>query len=854
MSQELVYTSAPKGLKLGSRGFCTVASTTGMAKNLADRLEALTGYKHLFPPDSPQAVENPVNYSYLRFALGGQTYYVLSRIADAGLDYTQRSNKLAHHVVLSQTELVSAGPAWLASQPGVFETEWHKEPQLFSNGRHLPSGDLPAGICGAWQAATGDAGWAGVLAEHALKNASEEAYLVYKPGTDVLKLFQEAQALLPLEVRWDTTFSTYFTKLPPGIECRWRGVVDGTPEALRARRLPNTLAIALTEVLPIAPDGRLVRIARRGGTSSSNDAEPGQVIDGQRLVPTLPSQRNIGSERKSGFDTPAIQPPALPNRRGAGWNSSYRAAGLSRRERAIWGTCILILIGAFASTVVYLTRSSVQPQAQVGTIDDTVKGEPAVSNHTIGEEAKPPVPSVVTSETLDSNPDTRSVEPHDDSLTGPVGGAQVTDVESVHQEVKAAALPNPSDALPSADNEKSDVSPIGWDSLQVFSQEVPLPPISQSMVNEAWKKPVPIATFTSQPPLELSLLSSDDKSQEWEILIDRTDNSHHWDVLARKKDGTSVRLALIEFADSELQLQFRWTDDAKKLSSLVTDTLRGSVLRLKLDEISETKFVSFLPIDKSEVPLRLDANELTNNTTWTFPVTKDNRIPKGQSLSANLRLTPTNLFGEDILSLTADQSQAIRLSDSEFELDIQFKVAAIDRPSMVLSLMVTDEHTKERISYNSWRRKMMLEKKQLLTNAIVSYIRPADQIMLMHLRELGFPVHTVDHVRASLQTTETVEKVQLGDIRGYLKNKPRRFLAEKEYAVRLLSAPNGPWTQEHDRLQQHEERIAQLESAAKQFLSSAEMNLRVTRKLTNLADQLNPESPQIVVLIRGTLK
>ncbi|MDZ4821249.1 MAG: hypothetical protein SGJ20_19995, partial [Planctomycetota bacterium] len=122
MRQELIYTSSPKGLKLGSRGFCTVASTPGMAKNLADRLESLSGYRHLHPPGSPEAHLNPVNSSYLRFVLGGQTFYLLSRIADAGLDYTQRTNKLAHHIALQHSDLPSAGPAWLAAQPNIFET------------------------------------------------------------------------------------------------------------------------------------------------------------------------------------------------------------------------------------------------------------------------------------------------------------------------------------------------------------------------------------------------------------------------------------------------------------------------------------------------------------------------------------------------------------------------------------------------------------------------------------------------------------------------------------------------------------------------------------------------------------
>ena len=31
MIEEIIYTSAQKGLKAGSRGFCTVVSTAGMA-------------------------------------------------------------------------------------------------------------------------------------------------------------------------------------------------------------------------------------------------------------------------------------------------------------------------------------------------------------------------------------------------------------------------------------------------------------------------------------------------------------------------------------------------------------------------------------------------------------------------------------------------------------------------------------------------------------------------------------------------------------------------------------------------------------------------------------------------------
>ena len=60
MSVELLYTSAEQGLKQGSRGFCTVISTVGMPLNLANRLESLSGYRHVYPPNSEEAERNPL--------------------------------------------------------------------------------------------------------------------------------------------------------------------------------------------------------------------------------------------------------------------------------------------------------------------------------------------------------------------------------------------------------------------------------------------------------------------------------------------------------------------------------------------------------------------------------------------------------------------------------------------------------------------------------------------------------------------------------------------------------------------------------------------------------------------------
>jgi len=265
VSRELIFTSAPRGVRPGSQGFCTVAHTHGMPASLIQQLESLSGYRHLFSPQDPKASLNPVVFSHLTLAVAGRRCHVLSRICDAGLDYTQRTNKFAHHVVLDAAEVPSAGPAWLLTQPGFMQNKWAGEPSILTTGPVVPSGESKPRVCRAWQQLTGDAGWAGVLAETAAGPSSRQAVLVFQPGMDMLPLLAESLALLPAELRWRVSFSTYFTKLPAGITCQWRCVIDGAPEAVAARRAPQAaLVIDLCRPLGRAAGGAYVESARTG--------------------------------------------------------------------------------------------------------------------------------------------------------------------------------------------------------------------------------------------------------------------------------------------------------------------------------------------------------------------------------------------------------------------------------------------------------------------------------------------------------------------------------------------------------------------------------------------------------------
>lgn len=265
MSQELLYTSAPRGLKAGSRGFCTVLSTQGMPAPLATTLEGLSGYRQLYPPSDPKSSTNPVVFSHLKVQAVGRSIHLLSRIADYGLDYSQRANKLAHHVVLDQNELQSGGPAYLLATPGFMRDAWNGEPKVVIPKPVRPERTPPAGVCVAWKEMTGDAGWAGVVAEAFLADPDRILILLFAPGQDVLPLFVEAISLLPVEDRWNVTFSTYFTGLAQGAKCIWRGMVHDSKEAHESLRFVNALRIDLTaRIRACAVGGQLVEAARTG--------------------------------------------------------------------------------------------------------------------------------------------------------------------------------------------------------------------------------------------------------------------------------------------------------------------------------------------------------------------------------------------------------------------------------------------------------------------------------------------------------------------------------------------------------------------------------------------------------------
>ena len=258
MALELIYTSAVRGLRAGTSGFCTVAMTKGLPPALVPRLEALGGYRAGPSGSGPNA------YCFWRVETATGIAHVLSIVGPAPPDHTARSNKIATYLVLAPNELVPAGPAWLLSQPALLRSEWSGAPAWIDTPVRVPTtretGPRP---CAAWQAATGDAGWAGVLASAFLRDQARPIHVIYGAAIEPLPLVEEAIRLLPEWARWRATFSTYFLQPVAGTPCAWRFCLDGTPAADVARQSKG-LVIDITRTAGPAPESRFTRMARTG--------------------------------------------------------------------------------------------------------------------------------------------------------------------------------------------------------------------------------------------------------------------------------------------------------------------------------------------------------------------------------------------------------------------------------------------------------------------------------------------------------------------------------------------------------------------------------------------------------------
>lgn len=237
-----------------------------MREALMLQLEKLSYYQHL---SLSGGQERPI-YSCRVVDIRGSRYHVLSRIQDAGLDFTGRTNFLAHHLVFTPEEVRKfPSPAVILRGWSGWVKSWSKEPQLLENedwsGLTGLSGSVSVPAT-HWQQVTGDAvnGY-GLLESRAgiafrVDNLTEE---------QILTLFAESLELLELrdprrDFRasvWQYTFTTSMQEQDNPADFRWRCLHSDNPAS---NRFAGPDCRPLSEVRAIKWTGDETIFARSG--------------------------------------------------------------------------------------------------------------------------------------------------------------------------------------------------------------------------------------------------------------------------------------------------------------------------------------------------------------------------------------------------------------------------------------------------------------------------------------------------------------------------------------------------------------------------------------------------------------
>ncbi len=218
----------------GRSGYCTVACSEGMREALQLSLEQISYYDHLASAGGGQ----PVVHAYRMLNIRGSQYYVLSRIADAGQDFTNRTNFIAHHLVFQSSEIQTLGSQSPSSPAVIFlhwdgwRNGWDSEPQQFKDekwGNLFSLAENSYNPARHWKELTGDAANGLTLWDN---SAQEFISTDDQEPQKLLALIAESLALAVVRPLaggpWQQTFTTFLQERDAAIDFRWRMVHSGT--------------------------------------------------------------------------------------------------------------------------------------------------------------------------------------------------------------------------------------------------------------------------------------------------------------------------------------------------------------------------------------------------------------------------------------------------------------------------------------------------------------------------------------------------------------------------------------------------------------------------------------------------
>lgn len=377
-----------------------------MPTGLIGPLENLSAYRNQ-EGDGP----SPVNFMHVQMKVAGRPVNILSRIGAAAPDHTGRTNKIAHHVLVSPSDFVVGGPAAVLRQPGFTVDAWDRVVRKIPEGKSIPTVDSPPRVAQTWAAQAGDAGWAGYVASiFDSQPPGLPVYLLHRPEQNavLLEMIDEAICILPESIRWNATFSTYTGELPPGVTCRLRCVMAGSPEA--AARPAAAMMIDLTSsTLGAPPPERYVDAARAGillPIESTTASPASTALD----LSSVPATTGIDIDDLFELAPAAPLPPRGRSTPPPPISSSNRSKTKTGLYVAAAAAFLCLLFGGAA--IVYLLRnhSSEMLAESSESAGITVAPASTPANEPVPNEKQPAAPKVVASEAVVTTPEVLSSE------------------------------------------------------------------------------------------------------------------------------------------------------------------------------------------------------------------------------------------------------------------------------------------------------------------------------------------------------------------------------------------------------------------------------------------------------------
>ena len=231
MAWQLIYTSAPRLLEAGRSGFGTVARHRAIPNLLAGAIERISQFSRL-----PGLGEHRIIYSHRHISGSGARFHVISRISDAGADYTGRTNHIAHHLIIDPREFANS-PVSPADVILTFpwKAAWEEPPRYFDSGEEVSLGSIQQRVhlpAQWWGTASGNKRYAALLVA---PEVARGCYLIYQhdPTGDAAQqfavhLFGES-LLLTGNRMWAFPFTTNFQPSDDAADFLWSGVWASSP-------------------------------------------------------------------------------------------------------------------------------------------------------------------------------------------------------------------------------------------------------------------------------------------------------------------------------------------------------------------------------------------------------------------------------------------------------------------------------------------------------------------------------------------------------------------------------------------------------------------------------------------------